>query len=309
MKRLQITSIAFAMMGVVTQAGAASHFKALFIEQYDQDGDGVLGSVEFEQARRARFDLTDVNRNGTVDPDEYLLEWENRLDPRLARDREAQMKLGPKRFEILDDDGNGTISAQEFNASGERAFAELDKNRDNVVDETDAPEERGDGAISRGETLSREAALKKVRRILWMPTTHDVAGMRELYDDDGDGAVSREEFAEGRRAQFTRMDSNGNGAVEEGEYLAEFAERVEQKVVASREGQVKQTGVRFDALDESEDGIMTFEEYQRSGHHSFKRWDTDGDGYVTWEEAAPALRERQAEDDAGSDGDDTGNAS
>jgi len=45
------------------------------------------------------------------------------------------------------------------------------------------------------------------------------AGMRMLrrYDFDGDGVVSREEFAEGMLRRFNRLDANGDGAISEDE--------------------------------------------------------------------------------------------
>lgn len=299
MKHAVKTALAAAILGGAVEAGAASHFKALFIEQYDRDGDGALASVEFEAARRERFDLTDVDGNGTVDPDEYLLEWENRMDAQLQRDRKAQMGLLERRFPALDKDGDGRIDAAEFGASGERAFAHVDRNGDGVLDAVDAPEE--DERDARRDGMTRDEALARVRRILGVPSTHELDGMLALYDDDGDGSLSREAFDAARERQFAGIDGNGDGGLDADEYRLDFEQRLDREIAGDRKAQVRQTGVRFDALDKDGNGAMTFAEYQRSGHRSFKRWDTDGDGYVTWEEADPAPRRAASDSDGDSD--------
>jgi len=47
----------------------------------------------------------------------------------------------------------------------------------------------------------------------------DSRGMRMLrrYDLDGDGVISRQEFAEGTLRRFNRLDANGDGAITENE--------------------------------------------------------------------------------------------
>ncbi|WP_116367816.1 calcium-binding protein [Parahaliea mediterranea] len=278
------------LLSVAMQADAASHFKARFIEQYDGNGDGVLDSVEFEQSRRDRFDSTDVDNNGTVDADEYLLEWENHLDTQLQRDRAGQVSQTGVRFKSVDEDDNGTITEAEFKASGERAFAHVDSNSDGVIDAMDM--EAAEAAEkARLAGMSREDALARVRQVLHMPSTHSPGGMLTLYDSNGDEQVTGEEYTRLRQAQYARTDLNSDGGIDADEYLREFEDRIDAEIAADRKGQVKQTGVRFKALDKDENGAMTFAEYQYSGHRSFKRWDTDADGVVTWEEADPAPRE------------------
>ena len=42
-------------------------------------------------------------------------------------------------------------------------------------------------------------------------------GMLRRYDLDGDGIISRQEFAEGTLRRFNRLDANGDGAITEDE--------------------------------------------------------------------------------------------
>ncbi|MFV0276408.1 MAG: EF-hand domain-containing protein [Parahaliea sp.] len=304
MKKLTGAGLTLLIGVAAAQVEAASHFKAMFIDQYDGNGDGKLSSVEFEQARRDRFDRTDVDHSGTVDPDEYLLEWENRMDAQLKRDRTSELGRVDRRFKALDADGDKRISSEEFEVSGERAFAQLDLNSDGVVDASDAEQAKAEEkARDEHKPLTRKEALDKVRPLLHLPSTHSQWGAQALYDEDGDDRVTREEFSRERQAQFARTDGNGDGGIDAKEYRREFEDRLEAAIESHRKGQVKQTGVRFDALDRDDDGIMTFGEYQRSGHGSFKRWDTDHDGYVTWDEAAPLPRVDDAADDDKADSD------
>ncbi len=41
--------------------------------------------------------------------------------------------------------------------------------------------------------------------------------MLRRYDLDGDGVISRQEFAEGTLRRFNRLDANGDGAITENE--------------------------------------------------------------------------------------------
>lgn len=268
-------------------AHAASHRKIVYIDQYDQDQDGRVSSIEFEQARRARFDATDTDHSATVSIEEYVFEWEDRLDAQLAVDRKEQVTQTANRFKALDDDSNGILSRAEFDASGAASFQRFDSDRDGIIDAADVDARAEAGERQRSE-MSREQILVDQKRMLDMPSTHSKAGTIEVYDADADGVVTLAEFARGRDAQYAAMDGNGDGGVDVDEYTVEFENRVDAALAAFRKASVDQARVRFGALDADADGSMTFREYQNSGHGSFERWDTDHDGYVTLEEADPA---------------------
>lgn len=282
------TTLAIAVLSALPMlATAASHQKIVYIDQYDQDLDGRVSSSEFENARRARFDVTDTDESGTVNAEEYVFEWEDRLDAQLAVDREEQVTQTATRFRSLDDDGNGLISRAEFDASGSGSFERFDSDKDGIIEAGDADPMADDVARYERE-MSREQILVNEKRMLQMPSTHSKAGTVEQYDLDGDAIVTLAEFHAGRDAQYAAMDENGDGGVTEDEYTNEFENRVDAALAAFRKGSVDQAYVRFGALDGDGDKSMTFREYQNSGHRTFARWDTDGDGYVTLEEADPA---------------------
>ena len=113
------------------------HGKGSFIQRYDQNDDAQVTADEFEQARRARYDLTDENGNGLVDVDEYVQEYANRLDKKIEKMRKKKLKWAKKRFGKLDKDENGEISFEEYQASGQKMFSRHDTNEDGVVSESD----------------------------------------------------------------------------------------------------------------------------------------------------------------------------
>lgn len=296
------TSHALTLVLVATLPGiadAASHRKIVYIDQYDQDLDGRVSSAEFENARRERFDITDTNRDGSVDPEEYVFEWEDRLDAQLALDRKEQVSQTAARHQSLDDNEDGMISRAEFDASGEYSFGRYDSSKDGIIDADDTDSMAAQLAEYE-RNMSREEILLNQKRMLEMPSTHSKAGTIEQYDTDADEAVTRAEFDAGRNEQFALMDENRDGAISVDEYVVEFENRVDTAIASFRKASVEQAYVRFGALDKDENKVMTFAEYQISGHRTFARWDTDGNGYVTLEESEPAEEERTAV--AGTDG-------
>lgn len=273
--------------------------KDVFIDRYDHDSDGRVSSVEFEQSRRNRFDITDENDDGTVSSDEYAFEWEDRLDAQLAVDRKGQVRQTGVRFNALDRDDDGRMTWDEYAASGERMFGHRDTNEDGVIDDSDPEPER---TWRREEPQTAEARERqRERRIAWVssmlhvPSTHTLAGMMTRYDADGDGRIGRAEFDAKRRANFDLTDDDDDGWVSDDEYLAEYEDRLDGYIAESRTESVQQSRRRFDALDTDESGAMTFREYQNSGHGIFSRWDTGDDGYVDEQDPNPEPRERVAD--------------
>lgn len=248
-----------------------------FIAQHDGNGDGRLGWDEFDAFRRQRFDATDANRDGSVDVEEYVREFDARSRQAREQAREDQMIQTARRFEALDADRDGRVSRAEFDASGERVFAEgrkaLERENTELAKSGDADTER----VAR-------AARRRSR--MELPSAHTGDGFLALYDGNGDGQVDRAEFDRARAGQFERTDANRDGALEREEYLAEFRQRLDQHHAALGGGSDKQTRVRFAALDTDKNGRMTFAEYQVSGRRSFDGADRNHDGVVDAADAA-----------------------
>lgn len=107
-------------------------------------------------------------------------------------------------------------------------------------------------------------------------------------DLNGDGKVSKDEFAAGRAKEFARMDANKDGGLSHDEYVADFKSRLDAKlasVPAERRDEqqvreLRQVEVRFGVLDTDRSGKITPAEFDYSGWMMFAHHDTNKDGFV-----------------------------
>lgn len=143
MKRhLLTTALALAALPAL----AASHSSTTFIGEQDLNGDGKVLLDEFKLGRQVEFVRIDFNADGVLNEAEYLGEFEGRLMQRISKMADAekrkeelqrQMRQAKVRFGVLDTDKNGSISLEEFQATGLRMFKMHDRNQDSAVDEAD----------------------------------------------------------------------------------------------------------------------------------------------------------------------------
>lgn len=259
-----------------------------FIAEFDDNGDGQVTWAEFEAFRRARFEATDANHDGTVDEGEYTGEFQARKAQELARERAAQVDQARTRFAALDADHDGRISRAEFDATGDRTWQggqrALAGRRQ--AKPADQPGRAGAAAAATG---SDNAGGDR----LGMPSSHTAEGFLALYDGNGDGQVDRAEFDQARSAQFTRTDANADGVLDLDEYLAEFEDRLDRRIATLDQGEDRQVHVRFGVLDTDKDGRMTFAEYQASGKRLFDTADRNHDGVVDAADAKLPAPRRQ----------------
>jgi hypothetical protein len=110
-------------------------------------------------------------------------------------------------------------------------------------------------------------------------------------DQNGDGAVSKDEFAATRGLQFAKTDADKNGSFSQAEYVGEFKTRLEKKLAVDertpekkeeeRVRQMRQADVRFGVLDSDKSGAITRAEFDYSGWRMFNHHDTNNDGTVS----------------------------
>jgi Ca2+-binding EF-hand superfamily protein len=255
--------------------------KASFIQDYDLNKDGTVSEAEFAEVRQQRYSAMDENKDGQVAVDEYVNEYAGRLDKKLDTERTGQIKQTLVRIEALDKNKSKTIGHDEYNASGDKAFAYIDTNKDEVISSADPQPER--------ERKPDAKQTVRARPVLVMPTTHSVVGMLDMYDQNGDGKVDKVEYQQQRDAAFARTDLDKNGELSSDEYLNEFVDRLDRQIAKTRTAQLKQAAVRFKALDKDNNQQISAAEFNASGERMFKRWDTDVNQQVTMAEALPVI--------------------
>lgn len=166
--KLHFTLAAIGAAIVAMPAVAAPHEGGAFVADYDTDRDGKVTRAEFDAARTARFEATDTNKDGWVSEDEYVAEYSARLEGQLAasdrseekkvEERQRQIRQTHVRFGALDSNKDKKLQKSEFDASGERAFANIDADKDGVVSPQDVEKLKARQIAQRAERDAKEAA-------------------------------------------------------------------------------------------------------------------------------------------------------
>ncbi len=117
--------------------GSHAHSKEAFLLKNDSNEDGVVSKKEFDAARKESYEDKDANGDGVVTADEYVAEWEGRLEKQLEAQRKSSIKQAYVRYGVLDSDENGGMTLEEFNTSGDKTFSRYDANDDGSISEDD----------------------------------------------------------------------------------------------------------------------------------------------------------------------------
>ena len=261
------------------------HAGNAFIRAWDDDGDGKVARAEYDDLRKTRFAATDIDHDSSLTIDEYVNEYAVRLDRDIADERNASLKQTDTRFKAIDKDGDKFISRAEYDSTAERAFVHLDRNEDGSITRQDA------------EPTDQKTQTPRRRSIIAMPTSHNLAGFLEIYDDDGDDVLTREQYDAQRGKVFAATDTNKDGKLDRDEYVNEFDARLAQRIDDRRQAQLKQGRVRFKAIDADENGGISRDEYFAMSARMFDRADTNEDGAIAQDDP-PSVRQRRTEDRA-----------
>lgn len=130
MKTLAIIALmaGTATVGAAGLAAAQPHHGGManMMERLDTNGDGQITKEEAEAAKAARFAEADTNGDGGLSMAE--------MQAFHAAEKARRMETMRQRmFEKADADGNGVISADEFEARGAPMFDRMDADGDGVI--------------------------------------------------------------------------------------------------------------------------------------------------------------------------------
>lgn len=260
---------------------------AQMFQRLDANGDGKIALDEVPAERKEMVERMlprlDADKDGKLSPAEFKQFFAQQPGgaPPAAPTGDAPRPMGqPPLLTALDADKDGEISKAEIAAASE-ALAKLDRNGDGKLDRSelgppagprpDAPPATGNG----GEMFLRFAMQA---------------------DKNSDGKISKEEAPERMKANFERVDGNGDGFLDETELKA-IARRL---MDASNRPDGPQAGAAgmIRALlqaDKNGDGKLSKDEAPERLQAAFEKLDANGDGQLDEKELAEMAKRRLEE--------------
>ncbi len=96
------------------------------MQAFDANGDGAVTQAEIDQFRQGQITQFDANRDGTLSVDEYQALWLDQMRERMV-----------DAFQAHDNDGNGQVTAKEFNQRFAGMVERMDRNGDGQLSQDD----------------------------------------------------------------------------------------------------------------------------------------------------------------------------
>lgn len=109
---------------------ADKHFKMM-----DANGDGKITRAEHAAAAKKMFTECDANRDGIVTATEMETAVAARGDKPAADHKSAAEKI-----KVIDQNGDGQLTAAEHDTGSEKMFAKMDKDGDGALSKTECDE-------------------------------------------------------------------------------------------------------------------------------------------------------------------------
>ncbi|MAU41657.1 MAG: hypothetical protein CMF31_08540 [Kordiimonas sp.] len=119
-----------AMRDMMSGHGGKAHHGAVMLHMYDRNEDGVVSADEFKQQHKKTFVAADDDGNAALDFEEF----ESFAEMQKAAHQRAMRQ---HKFKMMDSNGDGKVSADEFSAKMDKRFARMDRNDDGTLDKKD----------------------------------------------------------------------------------------------------------------------------------------------------------------------------
>lgn len=184
---LTFTAVAVAQEPDVQRRGPGG-----MLFQSDTNQDGVLTRAEFDAGRTAMFTRMDADNDGSVTREERRAQFEAR--------RGQRGEHGPRRhgrhnsLERLDVNNDGSITREEYLAHPIARFDRLDADKNGVISASERPQprERGERPARMNPDANNDGALSRAE------FDAQSSAMFTRLDANSDGQVTREEAAAAR---------------------------------------------------------------------------------------------------------------
>lgn len=185
-----------------------------------------------------------------------------------------------------DEDGDGSLSLEEFGTSDKNSklFSEIDKDGDSLITAKEF-QAHFDAKQAEMQSMSSSAlSALTSQSTLQLPNVNEMISNR---DEDGDGALSEEEFGADEEV-FSSIDSDGDGLISAEELQADMESRTQEFQSQMSRGMdgippPPKAEDLVSELDEDEDGSLSSEEFGAS-EEVFSSIDTNEDGVISAEE-------------------------
>lgn len=102
--------------------GGYGYMQQMF-EEFDSDGDGKLTTAEVTAARISRFNGADNNKDSSLSIEEFQGLWLDHMRPRMV-----------DKFQMLDEDGDGRVTGEEFSQPFAMMMRHMDHNNDGALE-------------------------------------------------------------------------------------------------------------------------------------------------------------------------------
>jgi Ca2+-binding EF-hand superfamily protein len=285
-KKLMITAGILAALGAVAAVSAQGH-RGGRGEHGMMGGDGFgrpgmfnrsITGEQFDTRTRERFAGLDKNSDGFIDAAEIEAGMASRMSERQGR-MGGQMgagQMGERMIRMFDENKDGKVTKDEFDAYVKKRFAEADLNNDGKISDDDLPPMmRGRNVLS-GEGGGMPMGLGMRHGGMGGSMGGQMGGGMMFLrgaDANKDGVVTLDEALAHAGKRFALMDKNKDGAVDKADFEAMRKETADYRVKHF----IHQYGA-------DKDGKVSREQFNKLAKERFARADVNGDGTLSRDE-------------------------